>query len=518
MDGFAAALEAWRRIVGPVHVVTSGEALRAAEAATYATTASVRAILRPGDRLEVQACVRVAAEHRIPLYPISGGKNWGYGSRVPACDGSVIVDLGRMNRIVEFDEELAYVVVEPGVTQRQLHDYLRARGSRLWMDTTMSSPAASLIGNIVERGHGMTPYADHVAFACGFEVVLPNGDCLHSGYGRFPSNPLANLDRWGLGPALDGLFTQSNLGIVTKLTIWLMPAPEYAQLAVFDLPDDGALAAAVDAARRLRLDGTLKSGPQFANEYRGLQRRGAYPWADTGGRTPLAPQLARRLAKKAGIAPWTGVAGLYGSRREVAAQRARLRAALRPCAQRLLFLDEAALARRPATGRYGGYRRLYSLVTGGLEGGGLARAYWRKRTRPSGDLDLDRDRCGFIWCTALTPFRGREALGVNRTVRDVLLRHGFEPDIAMVSIRERVLHHHISIIYDREEAGEDERAMLCYEELSKRLTHAGFLPHRLPRHRSDVLGTAEPEYRRLLRAIKASVDPNGILAPGRYDG
>jgi hypothetical protein len=44
-------------------------------------------------------------------YPISRGKNWGYGSRVPARDGCVLLDLGRMNRIVGFSEKLAYVTV-----------------------------------------------------------------------------------------------------------------------------------------------------------------------------------------------------------------------------------------------------------------------------------------------------------------------------------------------------------------------------------------------------------------------
>ena len=64
--------------------------------------------------------MRIANRWKVAVYPISSGRNWGYGSRVPAADGCVLLDLGRMNQIVDFNEELGYVTVEPGVTQAQL--------------------------------------------------------------------------------------------------------------------------------------------------------------------------------------------------------------------------------------------------------------------------------------------------------------------------------------------------------------------------------------------------------------
>src|SRR5262249_62028877 len=104
------------------------------------------AIVRPATRGEVQHCVRVADRFAVPLYAVSSGKNWGYGSRVPAFDGSVVLDLGRLNRIIELDEELAYVVVEPGVSQRQLHAYLREQTQeRLWLDAHSSRVEWTLV-------------------------------------------------------------------------------------------------------------------------------------------------------------------------------------------------------------------------------------------------------------------------------------------------------------------------------------------------------------------------------------
>src|SRR5215470_11685439 len=141
------ALRQWQNLLGGEHVITDSLALRSAETGTFASRNRIPAILRPGTRQEVQECLRIANRFRTPVYPISSGKNWGYGSRLPASDGCVLLDLGRLNRIVDFNEALGYVTVEPGVTQGQLFTFLRERKSRLWMDATGASPECSLIGN-----------------------------------------------------------------------------------------------------------------------------------------------------------------------------------------------------------------------------------------------------------------------------------------------------------------------------------------------------------------------------------
>src|SRR3546814_3717544 len=86
----------------------------------------------PATQAEVVAAVKTAAQHCVPLYPISRGKSWGYGDACPVTAGNVILDLSRMNRIREVDPALAYAVIEPGVTQGQLSEHLRAQGIALW--------------------------------------------------------------------------------------------------------------------------------------------------------------------------------------------------------------------------------------------------------------------------------------------------------------------------------------------------------------------------------------------------
>src|SRR5262245_51003475 len=179
------ALRAWRDLLGSEHLLTDAQNLRAAETATFKTDQKIPAVLRPGDREEVQECVRIANRYGVAIYPVSSGMNWGYGSRVPASSGSVLMELGRMNRILDFSEDLAYVTVEPGVTQKQLLQFLRRQNSRLWIDATGSSPNSSIIGNTVERGFGHTPYGDHFDHVCGLEVILPDGERLDTGFARF---------------------------------------------------------------------------------------------------------------------------------------------------------------------------------------------------------------------------------------------------------------------------------------------------------------------------------------------
>ena len=193
MNNLTRALEAWREIVGPEHVLTDPAALSAAGTATFATANHIQAIVRPGNRQEVRACVRVANEQRTPIYPVSTGKNWGYGSRVPPADGCVLVELHRLDRITGYDEKLAYVTVEPGVTFRGLHEFLVSRESNLMLSVTGSTPDSSPLGNALERGAGSGPYADRAAHVCGFEVVLPSGDVVHTGFGRFPGAKTASL-------------------------------------------------------------------------------------------------------------------------------------------------------------------------------------------------------------------------------------------------------------------------------------------------------------------------------------
>lgn len=523
------ALEQWARILGSEYVSRDPQLLGEAETATFATSQRVVAVLRPYDRAQVQECLRVANHSGISLYPISSGKNWGYGSRVPPADGCVLLDLSRLTRILDFSEELGYATVEPGVTQRQLYGYLRQRGSRLWMDATGSSPDCSLIGNAMERGFGHTPYGDHFAHVAGLEVVLPTGEVVETGSARFPGSLTGAVNRWGVGPSLDGLFSQSNLGVVTRMTVWLMPEPECFEAFFFRGEDAEGLPALIDGIRELRLRDVLRSSIHIANDYKVLNGLRQYPWELTGGGTPLTPELMGRLRTSMTFGFWNASGGLYGTRPQVCEAKRLLRRALNRQGGKLRFLSEKKLklARRFArpfsvimrwdvTRTIDIVEPVVGLMRGVPTTQTLASAYWRKRAPAPADPNPDRDGCGLLWYAPVAPARGREVAALTELASQVLLRSGFEPMISLTMLTPRTVYAVVSITYDREVAGEDERAMSAYQELSQRCMQAGYYPYRLGiQAMQDSAGTAA--YGSVLGRLKAALDPNGVLAPGRYE-
>jgi 4-cresol dehydrogenase (hydroxylating) len=523
----AGATAAWTDRLGAANVISDTDALASASRATFETRGRALAIIRPGTLEEVQAAIRIANEYRVAVYPLSSGKNWGYGSSAPVGD-AVIVDLARMNRIVELDEELAYVTVEPGVTQRQLFEFLQVRGSRLWMDATGSSPECSVIGNTMERGFGHTPMADHCGNATAFEVVLPTGDVVRTGYARFEAACSGALARAGVGPSLDGLFPQSNLGIVTRMSIWLMPKPESFRAFFFMCEDADGLAQIVDALRPLRLDGTLRSTIHIGNDYKVLAGSRQYPWAEMDGRTPLDLDTMARLRRQMSAGAWNGAGGLYGTRAVVNDAAGRLRRALRGKVDRLRFVDDRMLS---LMSRFATPFRLltgwnvretmavlspvYGLLKGVPTSGPMSSVYWRKRMAPPADPDPDRDRCGLLWCSPVLPAHGRHAAEVTGLAARVLLAHGFEPQMSLSLATERSAVCVTTISYDRDVSGEDGRAMACYEELSQELLRRGYPPYRANASTMQY-ANGHPAHVEVLRRIKDALDPKGILAPGRY--
>ena len=171
---------------------------------------------------QIQKIVAICNRHKVPVWTISTGKNLGYGSAAPAERGQVVLDLKRMNRILEVDKELAYALVEPGVTYQQLYDHIKEHKLGLWLSMPAPSAIAGPVGNTLDRGVGYTPYGEHFMFACGMEVVLANGEVLRTGMGSMPNSNTWQVFKWGYGPYLDGIFTQSNYG---RNVGSLMPEP-----------------------------------------------------------------------------------------------------------------------------------------------------------------------------------------------------------------------------------------------------------------------------------------------------
>ena len=270
------------------------------------------------------AIMSIAARHGVPVWPFSRGNNWGYGTKNALEPEAIIVVLERMNRILEVNDELAYAVIEPGVTQQQLYDRLSIEHPRMIADCTDSTPLGSVLGNAIERGYGYTPYGDHFGHLCGLEVVLPSGELVRTG-GAAGACPTWNTHKWGSGPAVEGLFSQGNFGVVVKGGIWLHPRPEKLVLFTLDVDRPDRLSAAVDGIRHLALAGTVQCHVHMANVFQTLSLLQKYPGDLLGQGMRIPVSRLAELKARYGLPDWTAVGGIYGTTAQVRSSERHIR-------------------------------------------------------------------------------------------------------------------------------------------------------------------------------------------------
>jgi 4-cresol dehydrogenase (hydroxylating) flavoprotein subunit len=529
-------IRAFQAALGEDRVLSGGASFERFAQTTLPTAPRPLAVIRPQSRDEVVAAVSVAGEHEVPLYPISRGKNWGYGDACAVLAGQVIVDLSRMDAITAFDDALGTIVIEPGVTQGQLFDFLVAQGGRWWMDASGSGMGASVLGNSVERGFGHTPYGDHYANTASFEVVLADGSVVNTGLGDLAGPKLAASFKWGLGPAVDGIFTQSNLGIVTRATLWLMPKPERCDGFVIQIKDETQFPELIERLRPLRQAGVIQSNLHIANDLRALSSKGPYPWEAMDEAVPLSPEMRARLRSEAGLGAWAAIGGIYGTKAQVKANRKAMKAALKGLTRPLFFTErmlatgERFIRWRRRGGRDAGglgamvdvARPTFNLQKGEPSDEFLKSSRWRSRSaRSANSLDPLDANSGFYWVSPLSAMTGAEGKGLLDLIQPILVEHGFEPMITVTLLNGRAMVFVTTIYYDRSSADESTRARACHDELMTAILDAGHPPYRAGIEGMRFLDQAADgrggAYWDLVGRLKDSLDPKGIFAPGRYD-
>jgi hypothetical protein len=322
---FSKAIKNFKQIVGDEWVFTSDEDLNLyrdfyspvwGEADERIASAAVA----PNTADEVSAVVKVANDQQIPIYPISTGRDLAYGGSAPVYSGSVVLDLKRLNRVLDVSERNACALVEPGVSYFDLYRYIQERKLKLWIDPP--DPGwGSPIGNSLDHGAGYTlaPYRDHFAAHCGMEIVLPNGEIMRTGMGAVPNSKTWQQFKYGVGPIVDGLFAQSNFGVVTKMGFWLMPEPEAYRMATVTAPLHDNIVDFMDILTSLIYAGvidsqTIVTSPMYSGR---KDAELAALHAKEGG---ASSGELDAYAKAKGIPFWTAQFKFYGLQKVIDAQ------------------------------------------------------------------------------------------------------------------------------------------------------------------------------------------------------
>ncbi len=479
----------------------------------------------PASTEEVQQVVRIANRYRVPLYTISTGKNLGYGGSAPAYSGSVVLDLKRMNRILEVSETNAYALVEPGVSYFDLYRYIQDHKLKVWIDCP--DPGwGSVIGNAIDRGGGYTTanYRNHFDSHCGMEIVLPNGELLRTGMGAIPEARTWQQYKSGCGPWIDGIFSQSNFGIVTKMGFWLMPQPEAYLRGAVSLTRYKDLSALVETLNYLENSRISAGFPDVSSPLLGYPPIGQIQLLMERGPPSPAPEHQALLSKatlgysseleayglKSGIPYWQVLLSYHGPMEVIEAQwRATQRHFSKIAGARFSSVDRVTLPLEPA--KIESYHepefgvpslRVFSIG---------ARTPWNPT--PSK---------GHMWFSPIIPRSGEAIIEANRVFGEAAR------DLDMPLFRTFTLPacfwERAFIFILATPVTEDPATNRRYREGFKQLIEIGGR-HGWGEYRTapvfqqavmDVYSFNEHALQRFHRTLKDAIDPNGILSAGRY--
>jgi (+)-pinoresinol hydroxylase len=482
----------------------------------------------PSSVEEVQKVVRIANSYRIPIYTISTGKNLGYGGSAPAYSGCVVLDLKRMNRIIEVNDKNHFAIVEPGVSYFDLYNYIQERGLKVWIDCP--DPGwGSLVGNALDHGVGATAgrFRNHFDAHCGMEVVLANGEIMRTGMGALPNSGSWAEFKNGFGPIIDGLFSQGNFGIVTKMGFWLMPEPEAFLEAKIHATRYEDIHALVDTLNLIDNSGIATGLPEISSPLLGTGatyeqikrfRDGLPPMADEhkkllgGAKEGFSAELEQYgIANK--IPYWSLRISFYGPAKVVAAQWEAAQELASKAIKDVRFeagpvlklpLTEAQAADLPLP--HVGIPNLEIFVFGA-----------RSQANPN-------PTAGHMWYTPVIPRTGKAIIEANRIFSKVYA----EMHLPVPELSHFVLPF---CLYERSFLFVVGFPVLDDPAINKQFVEAlrrfiqvgaeqGWGEYRTPTLFQDqVMALYSYNNHSLLRfheAVKDAVDPNGILSPGRY--
>ena len=209
-------IEKMAEIVGPGNVLTGPEATPYGADFMGTYKAQPRAVLRPANAGEVAEILRHANAHGIPVVPIGG--NTGLTGATYAPD-TLMVSLQRMNNIREIRPEARVAIVEAGVILSALHEAAEQKG--LVFPLFFGARGSAMIGGNLSTnagGSNVLRYGNTRALCLGLEVVLPDGRIL---------NLMSELHKDNSGYDLKDLFigAEGTLGIITAAVLKLHPRP-----------------------------------------------------------------------------------------------------------------------------------------------------------------------------------------------------------------------------------------------------------------------------------------------------
>jgi glycolate oxidase len=267
-------------IVGERFVITDAEAMQPYshdEVAGERYACLPEVVVKPGAAEEVAEIVRLANRRRIPVTPRGAGSGLS-GGAVPVHRG-IVLSTDRMNRILEIDERNMVAVVEPGVVTNDINERIRDKGL-FYAGYPMSVETCSIGGNVAENAGGgkAIKYGVTERYVLGLQVVTPTGEIVELGGKRVKDVTGYNLIKLLVG-------SEGTLGVITRITLKLIPLPRAQVCLLVLFPDPRA---AIDAVPIIMTQGgivptaiefmdqlSVRASCEYLNEHLPWQQAGA---------------------------------------------------------------------------------------------------------------------------------------------------------------------------------------------------------------------------------------------------
>ena len=491
---------------------------------------------RPTSVGEVVELVKAGRASGIPLYPVSTGLNFGYGGKSAILPDCALVDLSAMNRIRNAGKiSLAnpVAVIEPGVTQAQLYDYLQQHCPELTFNVTGSARDTSILGNALDRGVGYFGPRKEDLF--GLEIVCGSGKVIHTGFRRLgEDSPLAHSHPYGVGPILDGLFSQGNFGIVTSACFRLVPRRPRQVALSLSLRDEADLPQFIDQLARLKREGLMDSVTHIGNRARthatlmhGITR---YLETECGVAPDRVNGEAEAVLRKVAPGEWSSLGAVTGTAAQVRANLAEIRKRMKKMARVMVVTHQRlaagyaimhrlryfSLARANAAA-IAAIRPLHALALGVPTDAAIDNLLWKAQANGLSAVQLDQSDCGLLFVNPALPMDGSFVAETIRELRDIAAKLGHELYMTINIETATSLVAVINLLFDRKSPEEVARAHRCAEALLRHIRSKGLEVYRA---RADMMGGLvedHPDYWATVRSLKHELDPDNIIAPGRYN-
>ena len=440
-------------------------------------------VVMPEDVDQLRAVLSAAAENNVSLWVLpNAAANGGMVGSVTDKD-ILVIDQSRMDNIVEVNSKAAYALVEPGVSYTQLNEHLEQNGTGLWVDCDRNG-LNSVAGSIAAREFGYTAYGDHTMMQCGMEVLLADGELVRLGMGAMPKSNTWQLAKYAYGPYLDGLFTQSSLGIVTKMGVWLMPAPPAYQPFAVTLESNGDLAQAVEILRSFKVNVIVPNTVVISNPV-----LDASPFSSRQDYTNGNTVDLDRLRMDHGLGLWTLYGALYNTPPNVDVLWPMVKGAFSGI-QGATVLDLKTHAGNP--------------VLAGRES--------MMRGRPSAEFSNLNNWSGqaHLYAGFVSPIDGRQVLKMNKVVSDTVRSSGFDY-LTEFAVGWRSVIQRVYLTYQSEA---EPRAVACLETLVDAMAQRGYGVSHISTGYLDraLAGYDNAGMSELRGRLKQALDPGNLFA------